>query len=64
MTRFLVESWKEEEVRPSLGEITLILTLAEQCSEFTMDDIKDVPELTSSHEEADARLALHAKQSM
>ena len=61
LTRFLAESWKKEEVRQSLGEITLIVTVAEQCFEITKDDVREVPELASSQEEADTRLALHAK---
>ena len=61
LTKFLVESWKEGKMRRILGDITLIVTLSDQCFEITKNDIRKVAELTSSHEEADTRLALHAK---
>ena len=61
LTRFLAESWKEEKVRKSLGEVTLIVSVAEKCFEITKDTVREVPELTCSHKEAETRLVLHAR---
>jgi hypothetical protein len=61
LTKFLAESWKEEEMRKRLGDTSLIVTIGEQCFSITKDDVEKVHELTSSQEEADTRLALHAK---
>ena len=45
-------------MRKSLGEVTLIVSVAEKCFQITKDAVREVPDgLTCSHEEADTRLA-------
>lgn len=61
LIRFLAESWKEEKMRKCLGEVTLFVSVEEKCFEITKDAVREVLELTCSQEEADTRLALHAR---
>ena len=42
LTKFLAEIWKEEKVRHSLGEITLIVTVGEECFEITKDNVREI----------------------
>ena len=62
LTHFLVDSWKEEKKRELLGNTMLMVTYEEQCFQITQNEVKEVRELiVSGHEEADTRLAIHAK---
>jgi hypothetical protein len=64
LTIFLAESWKEESTRKMLGDTTLVVTSGEQCFQITRDSVEEVTELFSTQEEADTRLALHAKHAI
>lgn len=62
LTKFLADSWKNEKNRELLGNTTLLVTSEEQCFQITQKEVKEVEELaTTGHEEADTRLAIHAK---
>lgn len=60
LIQFITEEWKRGS-REVLGNKVLYVTCREQCWKMTSDDYNEVPELTSSQEEADTRLILHAK---
>ena len=61
LTKFLVESWKTEKNRNQLGYATLIVTSGEKSFKITKAEVTEIEELTSSHEEADTRLVIHAR---
>ena len=61
MVKFLARQWKSEPFRRQLDGKTLYLTEGTKCWKITEDDSIDVPVLECSHEEADTRMALHAK---
>ena len=57
LTKFLAQSWMEADNRTKLGNISLLVTIGEECFAITQHK---VDQLTSSQEEADTRLALYA----
>ncbi|KAG1651429.1 hypothetical protein GQR58_027101 [Nymphon striatum] len=61
LTIFLAENWKEECRRSKLGSIILMVTTGEQCFKITKDEVTEMTELRSTHEEADTRMMIHAK---
>jgi hypothetical protein len=52
---------ENENVRKSLGAVTLIFSVTGKCFEITKAAVREVPGLTWSKEEADTRLAVHAR---
>ncbi|KAG1670717.1 Glutamate receptor ionotropic, kainate 2 [Nymphon striatum] len=60
LTIFLAENWKEECRRSKLGSIILMVTTGEQCFKITKDEVTEMTELRSTHEEADTMM-IHAK---
>ena len=50
---FLVEEGKKPMYRKKLGYVTLYVTCKESCDCITKEIIQEVPELQSTHEEAD-----------
>ncbi|KAG1650017.1 hypothetical protein GQR58_028409 [Nymphon striatum] len=61
LTIFLAENWKEECRRSKLCSIILMVTTGEQCFKITNDEVTEMTELRSTHEEADTRMMIHAK---
>ncbi|KAG1660199.1 hypothetical protein GQR58_022121 [Nymphon striatum] len=61
LTIFLAENWKEECRRSKLGSIILMVITGEQCFKITKDEVTEMTELRSTHEEADTRMMIHAK---
>ena len=61
LTKFLAESWKTEKSRDQLRHTTLIVTSGEKSFKITKAEVAEIEELTSSHEEADTRLVIHAR---
>ena len=57
----MAESWKTEKSRNQLGHTTLIVTSGEKSFKITKAEVTEIEELTSSHEEADTRLVIHAR---
>ena len=61
LIKFLVDEWKTDARRERLNDKTLYVTCAQACFKLTRENCEEVQELTSSQEEADTRLLLHAK---
>ena len=61
LIKFLVEEWKSSSYRAMVGNKLLHLTCGEECWKITSDGCYEVHELSSSLEEADKRVLLHAK---
>lgn len=57
---FLVNEWKKPEYTVLLNEKILFATDGEMCFRITKDFTEEVPDLQSTHEEADGRMLLHA----
>lgn len=57
---FLVTQWKTPEYSARLKNKILFVTCAEKCYKITNDSTQEIHELSSTHEEADGRLLLHA----
>ena len=62
LIRFLANEFKKEEYREILQRQrkVIFITSEEKCWKITGESVEEVPELASSHEEADTRLLLHA----
>ena len=62
LIRFLSNEFKKEEYREILQcqRTVLFYTGEEKCWKITGESVEEVPELASSHEEADMELLLHA----
>src|SRR6218665_2155697 len=58
---FVKENWMEHDNLRRLGNKTVYITNGHLCCKVTSSAVEDVPDLTSSHEEADTRLMLHIK---
>ena len=61
VVHFLVSQWKRSEYTSRLGNKVLYITEGSKCWKLTTGSTDNVPELESSHEEADTRMILHAK---
>ena len=61
LTIFLSENWKQECIRKKLGHVTLVITEGERCFRLSKDDVTEIVELQSTHEEADIRMMIHAR---
>ena len=61
LIKFLVEEWKSSSNRAMVGNKQLHVTCGEKCWKITSDGCYEVHELSSSQEEADTRVLLHAK---
>ena len=61
MAHFLVPQRKTSEYTSRLGNEVLYVTEGSKCWKLTTGSTDNVPELESSHEEADTRMILHAK---
>lgn len=58
---FLFDKWQHPDCRSHIGEgRCLYVTGGEKCVHLTSESADDCPRLMSNHEEADARLLLHA----
>ena len=58
MIQFLVEEWKVQ--LHKIKDKVLYVTCEDACFTLTRERWKEVPELSSTQEEADTRLLLHA----
>ena len=61
VVHFLMSQWKRSEYTSRLGNKVLYVTESSKCWKLTTGTTDNVPELESSHEEADTRMILHAK---
>lgn len=61
LTKFLADSWKNDKLkRKQLGNKIMFVTCADQCFKLTHSDCTTVDGLSSTQEEADTRILLHA----
>ena len=60
LIKFLVNEWKESRLREKLQDKELYATCEQECFRMTKDKWEEATTLTSTHEEADTRLFLHA----
>ncbi len=61
LIRFLSEEWNLPKCRQKLSDKVLYVTCEEGYCKLTEDGWENVPELTSTQEEADTRLVLHTQ---
>lgn len=60
LIEFFVREWQKAPYTDKLADKELFVTHRDKCWKITGNECKEVPELTSKHEEADGRLILHA----
>lgn len=61
LIKFLVSEWRHLKYQQKISGKSLFVTCEDACYKLTADSWEEVAELRCSHEEADARLLLHAK---
>ena len=61
LIKFLCQAWRNDPYPEKLGNKLLFITCEKQCFKVTKDGSEAVGELSSSQEEADTRMLLHAK---
>ena len=60
LIKFLPDQWKQEEHFLTVESGTFYVTCDEKCFQLSKEGMLEVPELESTHEEADTRMMLHA----
>ena len=61
LIKFLCEAWKNDPYPEKLGSKVLFITCEKQCFKVTKEGSEAIDELTTTQEEADTRMLLHAK---
>ena len=61
LIKFLCEAWKNDPYPEKLGSKVLFNTCEKQCFKVTKEGSEAIDELTTTQEEADTRMLLHAK---
>jgi len=61
LVSFIFEQWQQPQQRQQLDLRTLYITSGERCLKISSTSVSDVAELSSSQEEADTKILLHAK---
>ena len=61
LIRFLVSEWKSENYRSKIGGKEFFVACEEKTFKISENDVEEIQELGSNHEEADTRMALHVQ---
>ena len=59
-----MDQWQEGRKRELLGEKVMYVTSGNTCTKITHDEVVEVGELSTSHEEADTRILFHANHAL